>query len=57
MAAMVTRSDGDTLEVSVSLSLRCSMLDMEEAVQEALNGAGRAVMAEALARFDTDGSP
>ncbi len=57
MAAMVTRRDGDTFEVSFSLRLRGSMLDMEEAVQEALNGVGRAVMAEALARFDTDGSP
>lgn len=57
MAAMVTRRDGETIEVSFTVSLRDSMLEMEEAVEEALNGAGRAAMAEALVLFDTDGSP
>lgn len=57
MEATVTRRDGDIIDVSFSVRLRGSMLDMEEAVQTALNGAGRAAMAEALALFDTDGSP
>ncbi len=57
MEATVTRRDGDIIDVSFSVRLRGSMLDMEEAVQAAMNGAGRAAMAEALALFDTDGSP
>lgn len=39
MAAMMTRRGGKKIEVSSTLSLRGSILEMEEAVQEALDGA------------------
>lgn len=57
MAARITRRDGNTIEVTFSLQLEGSLLDMENALQVALNQAGCTVMEDALVRFDTDGSP
>src|SRR6202011_2624955 len=43
--------------VQVSIKLTRSMLDTEEAIQQALNEAGVLASTEALKQFDTDGSP
>lgn len=49
--------DGDTVRLVVEMRLDGGMLDCEEQIQPALNAAGRALTAQALTRFDTDGSP
>jgi hypothetical protein len=55
-AAIVARSDRSfTLQVEVPYA--DSMLDCEDHIQAALNDAGVTATAEALTRFDTDGSP
>ena len=51
------RQNNGMIEVTFSVSLDGSMLDIEEALQESLNEAGCAVMEKALESFDTDGSP
>jgi hypothetical protein len=56
MAEVINRS-GNEVTVSVTVRLTGSMLDMEAAIQEATNAVGSCVTAEALKRFDTDGSP
>ena len=55
MATVVKRS-GDAVTVEVTVRLGGSLLDMEGAIQEATNAVGRCATAEALTRFDTDGS-
>jgi hypothetical protein len=55
-AAIVARSEtGFTVQLEVPYA--DSMLDAEDAIQEALNEAGVAATAEALEHLDTDGSP
>lgn len=44
------------MTVSVSVTLCDSMLESEEAIQQALNEAGTRLTGEALEHFDTDGS-
>jgi hypothetical protein len=56
MAEVINRS-GNEVTVSVTVRLTGSMLDMEAAIQEATHAVGCCVTAEALKRFDTDGSP
>ncbi len=56
MAVTIKARSGDKLKVEVEFDLSGSMLDSEEAIQEALNEAGTLVTGEALKRFDTDGS-
>jgi len=56
MAAVVRRTNsGFVLQVEVPY--KDSMLEAEEAIQEALNRAGVAATEEVLARFDADGAP
>jgi hypothetical protein len=55
-AAIVARSEtGSTIQIEVPYG--SSMLDAEETIQQRLNEAGTLATAEALGRFDTDGSP
>jgi len=49
------REDSVTLQVHIPLSR--SLLDTEQAIQQALNEAGLLATTEALRQFDTDGSP
>jgi hypothetical protein len=53
----VVERDGDRVKVEVQLSLRGSLLEMEEAILESTNAVGRCATEEALRYFDTDGSP
>ncbi|MCP5093716.1 MAG: ISKra4 family transposase, partial [Gammaproteobacteria bacterium] len=57
MSATLIECAGDRVKVEVSLELSRSMLNTEEAIQSALNEAGRQLSGEALKYFDTDGSP
>jgi hypothetical protein len=55
-ATLVARQEASvTLQITIPLTR--SMLDTEEAIQQALNEGGRLASAEALLQFDTDGSP
>jgi hypothetical protein len=56
VAKVVGRS-GDAVTVEVTIRLDGSLLGMEGAIQEAVHAVGRCATAEALTRFDTDGSP
>jgi len=55
-ATMVERQEA-SVTIQVSIPLTRSMLDTEQAIQEALNDAGVLASGEALKQFDTDGSP
>jgi outer membrane protein assembly factor BamB len=57
MVAAITKRDGDSVTVSVTVRLDGPMLESEEAIQGALNEAGMLLEQENLVRFDTDGSP
>ena len=50
----VQESNG-IVEVTFSVNINGSMLDIEEAVQKSLNEAGCALMERAIESFDTDG--
>jgi hypothetical protein len=56
MATVVERTD-ERVTVQVSVALRGSLLEMEEAILEATNAVGCCATEEALKDFDTDGSP
>jgi len=45
------------LTMELEIDLEGSMLNMEENIERALNSAGMIATAEALKKFDTDGSP
>lgn len=57
MAATIVERSETAFVVQVEIPYRDSMLAFEDAIQEALNQAGVAATAEALQRFDTDGTP
>ena len=57
MSATIIERQENSVTVQVTIPLSRSMLDTEEAIQEALNQAGVLATAEALGQFDTDGSP
>ena len=55
--AEVIAVNGDEIVLQVRVKLGGSMLDMEEAIQSAVNEAGSLATTEALKRFDTTGAP
>ena len=57
MAATLIERHETEVTIRIRVSLTRSMLDTEEAIQQALNEAGVLATAEALHQFDTDGSP
>lgn len=57
MSVSELRVDGDTVRLTLEIPLSGGMLDCEEQIQQALNAAGMMASAQALKRFDTDGSP
>jgi hypothetical protein len=56
MGATLTKVDGDTITLEITVNLSGSMLDSDESILGALNDAGCIATGEALSRFDTDGS-
>ena len=57
MTAQVTRQSKESITIEVTFPLTGSMLQAEEAIQDALNEGGLLATEEKLKRFDTDGSP
>src|SRR4051812_10636952 len=57
MAATIVERQENSVTIQIRIPLTRSMLDTEEAIQEALNEAGVLASGEALKQFDTDGSP
>src|SRR6476659_6562373 len=57
MSATIIERQENSVTIQVTIPLTRSMLDTEEAIQQALNQAGVLATAEALKQFDTDGSP
>ena len=57
MSAMIIERQENAVSIQIHIPLTRSMLDTEEAIQQALNQAGVLATAEALKQFDTDGSP
>jgi hypothetical protein len=57
MTAQVTHQSKDSITIEVTLPLIGSMLQAEEAIQDALNETGLLATEKNLRRFDTDGSP
>src|SRR5262249_26963005 len=57
MPAAVVRRTDTGFTVTVDIPYKSSMLDAEEAIQQALNEAGVAATEEVLKQFDADGQP
>ena len=57
MSATLLSVSGSQVKVSIEVTLSGNLLEMEEAIQSALNKAGVLATEQALKRFDTDGSP
>lgn len=55
--ATVVRRSGEEITIEVSVRLHGSLQDMEQQIQQATNAVGCCATAEALQRFDADGSP
>jgi hypothetical protein len=57
MSASIIERQEALVTLQITIPLTRSMLETEEAIQQALNQAGVLASAEALKQFDTDGSP
>ena len=57
MSAAIIERQESSVTIQISIPLSRSMLETEEAIQQALNQAGVLATTEALKQFDTDGSP
>ena len=57
MAAKIVKRKGKKLIIEVEMELDGDMLTQEEAIQLALNEAGKLATKEALEGFDSDGNP
>jgi hypothetical protein len=57
MEIIKTDSESVTLRMEVTIPLKKGMLDMEDAIQQAVNEAGVTCTKYALSQFDTDGKP
>jgi phosphoribosylformylglycinamidine (FGAM) synthase PurS component len=57
MEIINSTSESVTIRMEVTIPLKKEMLDMEEAIQQAVNEAGMMGTKYALSRFDTDGKP
>ncbi len=57
MAASVIAREENSITIQIQVRLSRSMLESEEAIQQALNEAGVLATTAALEQFDTDGSP
>ena len=57
MGAKIVKRQGRKLTIEVDMDLDGEMLTQEEAIQMALNEAGKLATKEALESFDADGRP
>ena len=56
MSARIVKQDGGKVTIEIDMELNGSMLSQEEAIQLALNEAGKLATRAAAERFDTDGT-
>jgi hypothetical protein len=56
MSARIVKQDGGKVTIEVDMELNGSMLSQEEAIQLALNEAGKLATRAAAECFDTDGT-
>jgi hypothetical protein len=57
MSATIVNEAADSVTLQIVIPFNRSMLEAENAIQDALNEAGTLATANFLKRFDTDGSP
>ena len=57
METKIISQEGTKIKIEMEVDINGSLLEAEEAIQEAINGAGLVATTEALKRFDADGSP
>ena len=57
MNARIVKQEGGKITLEIDLELKGSMLTQEEAIQLALNEAGKLATRTALENFDTNGKP
>ncbi|WP_420460857.1 hypothetical protein [Neolewinella sp.] len=57
MNARIVKQEGGKITLEIDMELKGSMLTQEEAIQLALNEAGKLATRTALENFDTDGKP
>ena len=57
MGSEIVKRNDNSVTICVTIPLSGLMLEVEEAIQDALNEVGMLAEKENLARFDTDGSP
>ncbi len=57
MSARIVKRKGGKLTIEVDMELNGNMLSQEEAIQVALNGAGKLATLTVLENFDTNGEP
>jgi hypothetical protein len=57
MEAEIIKSDSEGITIQIRILCSKEMLTTEEAIQAAVNAAGRLAAQHALSQFDTDGSP
>ena len=57
MSARIVKQNGGKLTIEIDLDLNGSMSSQQEAIQVALNEAGKLATRQALTTFDTDGAP
>ena len=55
MNARIVKQEGGKITLEIDMELKGSMLSQEEAIQLALNEAGKLATRTALENFDTDG--
>ena len=57
MSVLTVNQSCDSVTLEVKIDFNRSMLDSEQAIQQALNEAGTVATEKLLKTFDTDGSP
>jgi hypothetical protein len=57
MQPIILGREGDRIKIEVTIDLSGSMLDAEESILRGVNAVGDVATAEALKKFDADGSP
>ena len=57
MNARIVKQEGGKITLEIDMELKGSMLTQEEAIQLALNEAGKLATRTALENFDTNGKP
>lgn len=57
MSAKIIKKSGNKITIEIDMDLNGSLLSQEQAIQLALNEAGKLATKTAVENFDTDGKP